>query len=123
MMRISYSELSRFFTSGVINTIASYGIYALLLQVTNYQIAFTIAFIFGTIISYALNTLYTFAEDLKFSKFLSYLIFYTGQYIFCLFVLYLLVDLWHLNKHISLFILLFISIPFNFFLTSFIIKS
>ena len=55
----------RFVFTGGVNTAVTYFIYLLLLQVLNYQVSYTIAFVSGIAIAFLLNKLFVFKTDRK----------------------------------------------------------
>ncbi len=71
----------RFLASGAFNTLASYGVYLVLLQIWPYWISYTIAFASGIVLAYLLNRYFVFrASGGRYGPVLVLLI-YIGQFV------------------------------------------
>lgn len=58
-----FSAFVRFLLSGGFNTVATYGIYLVLLRLIPYRISYTISYLTGIVISYFLNRLFVFRSS------------------------------------------------------------
>src|SRR5262245_11270062 len=88
----------RFILIGGVNTIFSYAVYAILLSFTSYQIAYTIAYILGIVLSYYLNSRFTFRAKMAPIKAIRYPLIYIVQYLLSLLLLYIFIDSFGVNK-------------------------
>ena len=53
--KILQVDFARFLVSGGFNTLVTYGLYLLLLNVLSYRISYTIAYVAGIVLAYSLN--------------------------------------------------------------------
>ncbi len=76
-----FKEAPRFLFTGVLNTLWTYILYLLALQVFNYQLAYGISFVAGVLGSYWLNLRYVFRKRGNLKKFALYPLVYFFQYV------------------------------------------
>ena len=93
----------RFLFVGCLNTIVGYGTYALLVYINvNYLIANTISTIVGVIHSYIWNRNFTFKSNNKVGKeLIKFITVYIISYIIGLINLYVIVNIFDINKYIA----------------------
>lgn len=116
-MKFTESRIPRFLAAGVINTVLTYVLYILLLQVTPYRVAFTIAFVLGILLSYALNARFVFARPAAWGSFLRFPFVYLGQYLAGLVIVSLLVDRLGVDARLAPLLALIVTIPLTYVLT------
>lgn len=58
--KILQVDFARFLVSGGFNTVVTYGIYLLLLNVLSYKTSYTIAYVAGIVLAYSLNRYFVF---------------------------------------------------------------
>jgi putative flippase GtrA len=121
-MRFISRDFLRFLLWGGINTFITFGIYAVLLKVVPYPVAYTIAYVSGIFTSYCLNTLRVFRKRLSLRRALQYPFVYLVQYLAGLLVLYVLIEMTHLNKLIASPIAVIMTTPLTFLLAGLVIK-
>jgi len=105
-MRINFKDLFkykeiRFLFVGVLNTIVGYGVYAFFIFIgAHYSIAFLLSSIIGVAHSYFWNKCFTFkSKDKSPLELLRFVFVYVLSYLINLFLLYVMVDLFILNKY------------------------
>ena len=108
---------TKFVIAGGINTFISYIVYLILIHFTTYKIAYTIAFMFGIMISYLLNLLYVFEKKHSLKKIVRYGFIYLFQYVFGFFLLTFLVCFIKINQMIAPILVTISSIPITYLLT------
>ncbi len=116
-------ELVKFIVAGVVNNALTYLTYLLLLLVVSYQQAFLVTFILGILISYYLNSKFTFRRILTLNKFFFFSLLYVAQYLVSAYFLRLLIDDWSFSKAVAPLVILVINVPLSFLLVRLIIKA
>ncbi|MNI85331.1 GtrA-like protein [compost metagenome] len=116
-------EFFKFIISGVLNTIATYLIYLLLLVFLEYSLAYTVSYLSGIFISYCLNTLFVFKEKISLKTFLKYPIVYVVQYVINLIMIFILVEHLGFSEQIVPLIVVVTTIPITFLLSKIIIRG
>jgi putative flippase GtrA len=110
----------RFFLSGGLNTVITYGIYLLLLQQLPYQISYTIAYVTGIVISYTLNRFFVFQKHRGLQSILLFPFVYIIQYGTGLLILWLWIDIALLNAKIAPLVVIFVTLPLTYVLSRFV---
>ena len=73
------NKFIKFLSAGVINSVASYLVYLLLVLFLNYQASYAMAFVFGIALSFVLNTKFVFEVDQTIKKFVLFPLVYFVQ--------------------------------------------
>jgi putative flippase GtrA len=120
--RFKNPEFWRFLVAGGINSLLAYLLYAALVTVVPYQLAYGLSYAAGIGISYLLNARYVFREKYSFKTFFRYPIVYLVQYILGSLLMYVGIDLFSLDKYVAPFLVIVMTIPITFILSRFIIK-
>ena|ERR1700687_5653634 len=113
----------RFVLSGGINALAGYLIYVILLAFFSYLVSYSIVYIVGILISYYLNSKFVFKQELKFRKALQYPIVYFVHYLLATISLYLLVQVFGVNRLLAPGLVILFTIPVTYFLSRRIIAG
>jgi len=116
-------EIIRFLFVGGFNTIATYGIYLMLLLFFSYNISYSISYISGIVISFLLNGKYVFKVKLTLAKAIKYPIVYIVQYIINVGMLNLLVKNNMVNEIVAPILVIVVSLPVTFILSKNILKK
>lgn len=77
----SRSTLVRFLLSGGLNTVFTYGIYLLLLQIVNYKAAYSTAYIAGIILAFMMNRSFVFRAHRGWKSAVLFPFVYLAQYL------------------------------------------
>lgn len=117
------NKFLKFIGVGGINTILSYVAYLLLLMVFNYQIAYAIAFIFGIVLSFWLNTQFVFQSERTVKKFMLFPLVYLIQYLSGAFLLGLLVEYAHIHETFGPLIVTIVLLPLTYLMSKKILIS
>ncbi len=123
MARSVDAEFARFVFFGGVNTVLTYILNVLLLQVMVYTLAFTTQYVVGIGLSYVLNSLFVFRRPLEWRKALEFPLVYVVQYVFGIVLLYFLVELFHIDEVIAPAIVIVLSLPVTFLLSRTIIRG
>lgn len=123
MKMILSNEFFRFCVVGGINTVATYIIFLFLLKVSNYSLAYSVAYIIGIFVSFYLNSLFVFNSQLCWSKFMKFPLVYLIQYIIGLIFLAFFVEFVKLGPEIGMVLVIVLSIPITFFLSKYFLTN
>jgi putative flippase GtrA len=116
-MRFIDSRIPRYLAAGIVNTGVTYVVYVLLLRVSPYRVAFTIAFVLGILLSYALNARFVFARRAQWRSFLRFPFVYLGQYLAGLALVSMLVEWGGVDMRVAPLVALVVTIPLTYLLT------
>ena len=114
------ARFTRFLCTGGINTVITYGIYLALLQVINYQLSYTIAYVTGIAIAYFLNRMFVFKAHQGWKSVMLYPFVYFVQYLFGMVVLWLVVSKLDLNVELGPLVVVVLTMPLTYWLTRFV---
>lgn len=122
-MKITNKVFLKYVLSGGINTISTYIIYLILLKVTNYNVSYSISYVSGIFLSYYLNSVFVFKEQISIRKFIKYPIVYVVQYFVNLILINILIRYFGLSSSLVPIIVIILTIPITFTLSKIIIKG
>lgn len=115
-------EVLRFLVAGVINSVAAYLAYLLLLWAFSYPVAYTISYLFGICSGYYLNVKFVFLSRPQVSTALRYPIVYLIQYILAIILLYLFVSVLGIDKALAPLLILFLTVPITYSVSRYILR-
>jgi putative flippase GtrA len=113
----------RFLLGGVVNTLASYGIYLALQFFLPYQAAYAIAFALGVAISYYINLVFVFRQRGSARKALVFPFVYLAQYLLGAATLALLVERLGVAKEYAPLLVVIVTIPVTFALSRRVLRG
>jgi putative flippase GtrA len=116
-MRSSDGRVPRFLVAGAVNTGLTWLAYLALLRVTGYRVAFTVSFVLGILLSYALNARFVFRRPVEWGSFLRFPLVYVAQYLAGLLLVSLLVEWLHVATWVAPLLVLVVTIPLTYVLT------
>ena len=122
-MKYINQEFIRFVLFGGVNTLLGYLIYVILLVFLNYKVSFTITYVSSIFISYYLNSKFVFYRKVSLKKGLVYPSVYLIQYLICMLLLHIFVEILNLSKFIAPILAVLLTVPVTFFLSRSIIKG
>ena len=123
MKSLRHNEAFRFLVSGSLNTGVSWLLYLCLLALAvPYTVAYSIAFAFGIVFTYYLNTRWVFKVAMSWQTFLQYPLVYVVQYGLGLGLMYVLVSVLGIPKKPAPLLVTVLSIPVTFVLSRLILK-
>ena len=109
-------RFARFIVVGAANTAASYLVYLALLQVIDYRVAYTAAYIAGLALGYWAHATFVFDARLGVRSALAYLVTYGAMYLLSLAVLAAAVDWIGIPKPAAMLAALCVTVPASFLL-------
>lgn len=121
-MKSSSREFILFVISGSVNTIVTYLLYAVLLWLANYLVAYTLSYIAGILFAYYLNSRWVFRQKMELKKALQYPLVYLLQYLLGIVGLKVLVDWFGISPLIAPWLVIVLTIPPTFLLSRWIIR-
>jgi len=110
-------KLVRFVISGGLNTLATYLLYLLMLEVLPYQASYAVAYLAGIVIGYCLNRFFVFSESNRAYAWLFYPLIYVVQYGLNAGLIYVCVEILHFSTVVAPLISTVVSIPIVFVLS------
>jgi len=113
-MKRSHTEFIKFIAVGVFNTMLGYLLYLLFVTFFSYQVAYSISYIIGIVISYYLNSKFVFRSPLSWKKFLQFPLVYLVQYCCGLLLLYLIINTFGVDKRIAGLLATILTVPITF---------
>lgn len=116
------AEGLRFLVSGAVNTGATFALYWGLLLITEYRIAYTVAFLAGIVLAYMLNSRYVFKVKASARSALLFPLVYAVQYLLGILVLWIWTDKLGLPARYGVFATVAVTIPATFVLSRLILK-
>lgn len=123
LSRILRLEIARFLLSGGLNTALTYGIYLLVLLFLPYKTSYTISYISGIGIAYALNRFFVFKGHQGIRSVALLPLVYLVQYLCSLLILWVWVEKLGYDQRIAPLIAIIITIPLTFILSKLIFSK
>ncbi len=117
------NKFIKFIGAGVINTVVSYLLYVVLVLFLNYQVSYAIAFVFGIVSSYILNTKYVFQVEQTIKKFILFPLVYLIQYFLGAFMMNITIEIIGISKFFAPIIITLCLIPVSYLLSKKILKD
>lgn len=117
-----HKELMRFLVTGSLNTAVSWVVYMLLNLIMPYTLAYSAAYVFGTVFTYYLNTRWVFRVPMSWSTFMQFPLVYVLQYGLGISLMFVLVDQWHCPETYAPLVVVAMTVPATFLLSRFILK-
>lgn len=115
--------LSRFVIAGAANTCTTYVLYLALLQFMPYVAAYSVTYLVGIVLGYALNAYIVFKERPTAKSAAMYPLVYALNYLLGLSILYALVEFFDVQREIAPFIVIAVSVPIMYLATKFVFKG
>jgi putative flippase GtrA len=112
-----HREALRFLVAGAINTATTYAIYLVLLPWLQYVLAYTIAYVAGIALAYALSTWYVFRVRRSTRGMLLFPLVYVVQYLLGVGMLQLAVSILAIPQKYALLVSIAVTVPVTFVLT------
>lgn len=114
---VAKSSFLRFLISGAINTAVTYGAYLSLLKITGYKTAFTLAYVFGIALAFAINRLFVFQTHRGWRSVIMFPFVYLIQYVASITIVWLWVEKLRLPKEVAPLTAIVVTIPLTFVLS------
>lgn len=115
-------EFLRFLVTGCINTAASWGVYLLFNLWLPYAAAYTVAYCFGMVFTYYMNTRWVFRVPMKWSTFMQFPVIFVIRYCLDLSVLFALVTWLHCPEIFAPLATIAMTMPVGFLMSRFVLK-
>ncbi|MDR5834607.1 GtrA family protein [Caballeronia sp. LZ034LL] len=123
MRRFTSAAPVRFLLSGGLNTLATYLIYLALVRVLQYQVAYTVTYVIGIVLSYFLNALWVFRSRPTARTALMFPVAYLGQYLVGVALLSVCVSVLGIDKRLAPLVVIAVTVPLMYVLSRFVFQS
>lgn len=111
------ARLCRFIISGCLNTLLTYAVYLALLQLLPYQTSYTVSYLSGVVLAYALNRYFVFRRHRGAWSIAALPLIYLAQFLLGLFVIWVCVEKLGVSDIVAPVVVIIISVPFTYFLS------
>jgi putative flippase GtrA len=108
-------QFTRFLIGGLANTGGTYVLFVLLVSWMHPQIAYTLVFIVGIALSYAINTLFVFRSGMSLGSVLRFPVVYAVQYVAGLVLLTVLINV-GFDSRLAMIVVIALAVPLSFVL-------
>ncbi|MGZ9710574.1 GtrA family protein [Glaciimonas sp. GNP009] len=110
-------SFARFLVSGGFNTALTFALYLLLLNVTSYRVSYTIAYLSGIFLSFALNRFFVFNSHRGVRSVALFPLVYVFQYLASMLILWIWIDQLGLSRKIAPLMAIILSLPITYLLS------
>lgn len=114
-------EFLRFLLTGSINTAACWAVYLLFNLFLPYAAAYTVAYAFGMVFTYYMNTRWVFKVPMKWGTFMQFPVIFVIRYLLDLSVLYALVTHLHCPETFAPLVTIALTMPLGFLMSRFVL--
>ena len=111
----------KFLFWGGVNTLLTYLLYLLLLNVVSYQICYIISYLVGILFSYYANSKFVFSVPLNIRKMLTFPFIYVGQYGVGTVILWILVAKVNIAEEFAPILVMFLLVPLTYLFTKLVL--
>jgi putative flippase GtrA len=111
------SRFSRFIISGGLNTVMTYALYLGLLQLLPYHVSYTLAYISGIGLAYALNRFFVFEGHRGLQSVVALPLIYVAQYFLGIVLIWVCVEKIGVSDVVAPLLVIMLSVPFTYFLS------
>jgi putative flippase GtrA len=116
-------QFVRFALMGGLNTLLTYGVYAILVGVLPYTVSYTVAYLLGIGLSYYLNARFVFRAPLRVGTAATYPLVYLVQYLVGVALLRLLVEALRVSELIAPLVVIALTLPLIFALSRLVLRG
>jgi putative flippase GtrA len=116
------SQFLRFLVGGGINTAVTYVLFLVLASFMRTTVAYTVTYVFGIALSYAINVLLVFRRRPSVATAAAYPAVYVLQYMYGVLMLSLLIDRFGISKQVAMLVVIVTSIPLTFAATRLLLR-
>lgn len=113
----------RYVAAGLVNTGVTYVLYLILLQVLPYLWAYSITFLAGIALGYALNCFWVFRNEVSLKTAMGYPVIYGANYLLGVALLWILVDKLDVPSALAPLFVVAMSVPIMYFVTKILFKK
>jgi putative flippase GtrA len=117
------SQFVRFVLGGGINTLLTYGLFLLLSSAMSVPVAYTITYVVGIALAYAINLMLVFKSRPSFRTAAAFPAIYGVQYLYGLCLISLLIDRLGMSRQVAMLVVIITSIPLTFVLTRLLLQK
>lgn len=118
-----WDEFLRFLIGGTINTVITYALFLALDRIFHHSIAYTLSFLAGIAIAYALASIFVFRTGFALRSALRFPGVYVVQYLYGLAALWLLIDVARMRSEFAMLLVIATLVPITFVLTRYVVRQ
>jgi putative flippase GtrA len=115
-------SFARYLVAGVVNTIASYGLFVALELVLPYLAAYAVAYVAGIALSYVLNTRMVFRVPQRWSTFIRFPVVYLVQFLVGSTAMVILVEAFGIDPRIAALLALIVTVPVTYLAARYVLR-
>jgi len=116
-------EFFRFIIAGSVNTLLSWLIFVALVQYLAYLVAYSMAYVFGILVSYYLNVKFVFRESIMLESIIKYPLIYLSQYFCGMILMWIIAGQLKLPPQVAMGIVITMTVPITFLISRKLIKK
>jgi len=117
------AEIFRFLIVGALNTIVAYCTYLLLLIWLRYEIAYSIAYVFGIAVSYVFNAVFVFREPMRARSAMYYPLVYLVQFVLGVVLIKVFVIMLKIPEWLAPALVIVLTLPVTYLLSRLIVRA
>jgi putative flippase GtrA len=122
-MNIAHTPFARFLFWGSVHTVATYVLYLVILSFSHYQLAYTVTFVVGVVMSYALNTRMVFRKRWSWAKLVRFPVVYVVQYFLGMGLMWLLVARLGIDERLAPIPVVAMLVPVTYLMAKAVIEA
>ena len=116
-------SFARFLVSGGFNTALTFSLYLLLLNITSYRVSYTIAYLSGILLAFALNRFFVFKSHRGVRSVILFPLVYVFQYFASMLILWIWIEQMSLSPRIAPLIAIILTLPMTYILLRFVFQK
>lgn len=121
-MKFTNENFIRFLFVGLGNTISTYLLYLLLINYISYNLAYSISYVAGIILSYYLNACFVFKQKMSITTFMKFPLVYVAQYLMNIVFMNVFIEYCNINITIAPILVIILATPITFILSKLVFK-
>ena len=119
---LSVKRISLFCLGGALNTLGTYIIYILFLQILSYQRAYFLAYFLGILFAYIFNANFVFKKSMEFKTLLIYPLIYLVQYFISSVLLNISIEAFYIPQSLAPLLVIFCIFPISYYLNRYVLE-
>jgi putative flippase GtrA len=120
LSKFMQSSFARFLMSGGFNTAFTYVLYLCLLLVAPYQVSYTVAYVLGIFLAFALNRFFVFKSHRGVQSVILFPLVYIVQYLVSMIALWIWVAQLGQNEKVAPLVAIIVTVPITYLLSQFV---
>jgi putative flippase GtrA len=118
--RLTQLSFAKFLISGGFNTAVTYAIYLALLMLAPYQVSYTVAYVIGIFLAFALNHFFVFKSHRGVRSVVLFPLVYLVQYLASMLTLWVWIEQWGRSERTAPLVAIIVTVPITYLLSRFV---